>query len=148
MGVEGKRQGSDEMFRLLDEIRKRKGVVPNKVPLAVAQKRLLYGMINEGFKLLEEGKALRPSDIDVIFVNGYGFPKVKGGPMWAADNLFKLPEVLQSLKEFDIAAAQRDPAHYRPVDHFRPSKLLEECVQEGCTLEQMWKKREKQASKL
>jgi len=146
--TEGKRQGSDETSLIIKEIRKQKAVVPRKIPSAEAQKRLLYGMINEGFQLLEEGKVLRPSDIEVIFVNGYGFPKVKGGPMWAADNLFGLPEVLRGLMEFDAAAARRDPKHYSPVDHFRPCPLLEECVRDGLTLDSLWKKREKTPSKL
>jgi 3-hydroxyacyl-CoA dehydrogenase len=49
--------------------------------------RLLLSMINEGAKVLEEGIALRPGDIDVIFVNGYGFPRWRGGPMFHADVL-------------------------------------------------------------
>ena len=47
--------------------------------------RLLYSMINEGARVLEEGIAIRPGDIDVIFVNGYGMPRYRGGPMKYAD---------------------------------------------------------------
>ena len=43
--------------------------------------RCLYPLVNEGFKILEEGIALRPEDIDVIYTYGYGFPKYRGGPM-------------------------------------------------------------------
>ena len=43
--------------------------------------RLFYPLINEGFKILEEGMATRPSDIDVVFIYGYNFPKFRGGPM-------------------------------------------------------------------
>jgi 3-hydroxyacyl-CoA dehydrogenase len=49
--------------------------------------RVFYGMINEGARILEEGMALRSSDIDVIYVNGYGFPAWRGGPMFYADNV-------------------------------------------------------------
>ena len=49
------------------------------------QRRILAVMANEGAKILAEGISLRPSDIDLVFVNGYGFPRVKGGPMFAAD---------------------------------------------------------------
>ena len=52
---------------------------------AQIQRRLLAVMANEGAKALAEGIALRASDIDLAFVNGYGFPRLKGGPMWAAD---------------------------------------------------------------
>ena len=44
-------------------------------------------MINEGAKIFEEGIAQRASDIDLIWINGYGFPRAKGGPMWFADQL-------------------------------------------------------------
>jgi 3-hydroxyacyl-CoA dehydrogenase len=48
--------------------------------------RCTYPMINEGAKILEEGIAQRASDIDVIWVNGYGWPRYRGGPMWWADH--------------------------------------------------------------
>jgi 3-hydroxyacyl-CoA dehydrogenase len=47
----------------------------------------MYPMINEGALILEEGIALRPGDIDVIWINGYGFPRYRGGPMHYADSL-------------------------------------------------------------
>ena len=43
--------------------------------------RCMYSLVNEGFKILEEGIAAGPADIDVVYVNGYGFPKYRGGPM-------------------------------------------------------------------
>eukprot|EP00511_Aplanochytrium_stocchinoi_P008116 CAMPEP_0204860216 /NCGR_PEP_ID=MMETSP1347-20130617/24178_1 /ASSEMBLY_ACC=CAM_ASM_000690 /TAXON_ID=215587 /ORGANISM="Aplanochytrium stocchinoi, Strain GSBS06" /LENGTH=121 /DNA_ID=CAMNT_0052008873 /DNA_START=26 /DNA_END=388 /DNA_ORIENTATION=- len=49
--------------------------------------RCVYPMINEGFRILEEGVALRPSDIDVVWAYGYGFPKQRGGPMYYADTV-------------------------------------------------------------
>jgi 3-hydroxyacyl-CoA dehydrogenase len=59
--------------------------------------RLLYPMINEGAKILEEGIALRASDIDMVYVTGYGWPAHKGGPMFYAD-LVGLPMVVAALK--------------------------------------------------
>ena len=56
-------------------------------------------MINEGAKILEEGMSSRPSDIDVVWVNGYGWPMYRGGPMHFADSI-GLPKVLATLKEF------------------------------------------------
>ena len=47
----------------------------------------MYPLVNEGFKILEEGIALRSSDIDVVYVYGYGFPRYRGGPMYVASYL-------------------------------------------------------------
>ena len=47
--------------------------------------RCVYSLVNEGARILEEGYALRASDIDIIYLNGYGFPAHRGGPMWYAD---------------------------------------------------------------
>jgi len=47
--------------------------------------RLIYALVNEGARILEEGYALRAVDIDIIYRNGYGFPAHRGGPMWYAD---------------------------------------------------------------
>ena len=49
--------------------------------------RLIYPMINEGARILEEGIAARPGDIDVVWINGYGWPAWRGGPMWYADEI-------------------------------------------------------------
>ena len=46
--------------------------------------RTIHALINEGAKILEEGIAMRPVDIDIIYINGYGFPVYRGGPMWYA----------------------------------------------------------------
>ena len=62
-------------------------------------KRCVYGMVNEGAKLLEQGIALRPSDIDIIYVTGYGFPAHHGGPMYLADRI-GLDKVLADIRRF------------------------------------------------
>ncbi|MEP9348839.1 3-hydroxyacyl-CoA dehydrogenase NAD-binding domain-containing protein [Xanthobacter sp. KR7-225] len=62
-----------------------KGITPRAFTPDQIQRRLLAVMANEGAKALEEGIALRASDIDLVFINGYGFPRLKGGPMFAAD---------------------------------------------------------------
>ena len=49
--------------------------------------RCIYPMINEGAKILDEGKAIRASDIDVVWINGYGWPVYRGGPMFYADQI-------------------------------------------------------------
>ena len=77
-------------------------------------------MINEGARILDEGKAIRPSDIDVIWVNGYNWPVYRGGPMYYADRL-GLPAVLARLQELEASAG---PA-------WKPAPLIERLVAEG-----------------
>jgi 3-hydroxyacyl-CoA dehydrogenase len=62
--------------------------------------RLIYPMINEGAKILEERKAIRASDIDIIWINGYNWPVYRGGPMFYADQI-GLPKVVEKLREFE-----------------------------------------------
>jgi len=66
--------------------------------------RSIYPMINEGAKILEEGKAYRASDIDIVWLNGYGFPAYRGGPMFYADTV-GLPVVVAKLREQGHAPA-------------------------------------------
>jgi 3-hydroxyacyl-CoA dehydrogenase len=84
--------------------------------------RSIYPMINEGAKILQEGKAIRASDIDVVWVNGYGWPVNRGGPMYYADWV-GLDKVLAKLKEFQATMG----------DDFQPAALLERLVADGKT---------------
>lgn len=82
--------------------------------------RCLYPLINEGAKILEEGIALRASDIDVIWIHGYGFPRHRGGPMFWADTL-GLPQIHETLRRFyDVHG-----------EWLRPAPLLEQLAGEG-----------------
>jgi 3-hydroxyacyl-CoA dehydrogenase len=63
----------------------RKGGVPRQIDQEEILERCLYPMVNEGAKILDEGIAIRASDIDVVWVNGYGWPVARGGPMYWAD---------------------------------------------------------------
>jgi 3-hydroxyacyl-CoA dehydrogenase len=74
-----------EVDRLIADVAKQEGVTRRPIPDAEILERLLYPMINEGAKILEEGIAIRASDIDVIWVYGYGWPVYRGGPMHWAD---------------------------------------------------------------
>ncbi len=67
-----------------------------------ARDRLIYMLVNEGARILEEGYALRAGDIDIIYVNGYGFPAYRGGPMWYADTV-GLKKVYDRVCEFHRA---------------------------------------------
>eukprot|EP01062_Namystynia_karyoxenos_P047625 TRINITY_DN35_c1_g1_i1.p2 TRINITY_DN35_c1_g1~~TRINITY_DN35_c1_g1_i1.p2 ORF type:complete len:737 (+),score=271.81 TRINITY_DN35_c1_g1_i1:103-2211(+) len=94
--------------------------------------QLYFPVINEGFKCLEEGIAIRPSDIDVCMVFGYSWPRYRGGPMQYASAV-GLPKVLAALEQMGV----------------QPSELLKECVRNGWTLESgALRKRIAQLSKL
>ncbi|MEM9522330.1 MAG: 3-hydroxyacyl-CoA dehydrogenase NAD-binding domain-containing protein, partial [Actinomycetota bacterium] len=83
--------------------------------------RLLYPMINEGAKILEEGIAIRGSDVDVVWVNGYGWPVYRGGPMHWADSI-GLAEIVDKIKGYGDRLGGR---------HWELSPLLERLASEG-----------------
>ncbi|CAN5359625.1 hypothetical protein BH10PSE16_BH10PSE16_26270 [soil metagenome] len=83
-------------------------------------KRCLYGMVNEGARLLEQGIALRPSDIDITYLTGYGFPAHHGGPMYLADRI-GLDQVLADIQRF----------HAQDGFWWKPAPLLQKLVAEG-----------------
>ena len=84
--------------------------------------RCIYPMINEGFKILEEGKAIRASDIDIVWINGYGFPVYRGGPMFYGQTV-GLDKVLEKMTEFNEQYG----------DAFKPAALLQDMVKNGKT---------------
>jgi 3-hydroxyacyl-CoA dehydrogenase len=82
---DGKRMVDPEVTALIEAARAAKGVVPRAVAADEITQRLLSAMAREGAALLAEGIAARASDIDLVMINGYGFPAYKGGPMFAAE---------------------------------------------------------------
>jgi 3-hydroxyacyl-CoA dehydrogenase len=88
--------------------------------------RCIYPMINEGTKILQEGKAQRAPDIDVVWINGYGWPVYRGGPMFYAD-LIGPEKVLTRLKQFEATMGAE----------FKPAPLLEEVVAEKKRLQDL-----------
>lgn len=98
----------------------RMGIVRRPIAEDEIIRRCLYGMINEGAKLLELGIALRPSDIDITYLTGYGFPAHHGGPMYLADRI-GLDRVLADIRRF----------HERDGFWWQPAPLLERLVREG-----------------
>jgi len=72
---------SSDILSFIEQHRVQGGITPRAVTDQEIIERCLYPLVNEGFKILEEGIALRPEDIDVIYTYGYGFPKYRGGPM-------------------------------------------------------------------
>jgi 3-hydroxyacyl-CoA dehydrogenase len=97
-----------------------KGIAPRQISNQEILERCIYPMINEGAKILEEGKAQRASDIDVVWIMGYGWPVYRGGPMFYADTV-GLKTVLGRLKEFQAKFG----------DDFKPAALLEKSAAEG-----------------
>lgn len=106
--------------RIILDLAAKKGI--NRRPISDEEilQRCIYPMINEGAKILEEGKAIRASDIDTVWVNGYGWPVYRGGPMFYGDTV-GLPEVLRVMREFEG----------RHGADFKPAVLLERLVAEG-----------------
>jgi len=93
--------------------RARLGVAPRTVSDEEIVDRLLLALVNEGAQLLDEGIALRASDIDLVYLSGYGFPRYRGGPMFHADQV-GLPRVVERMAGF-AANPQADPAFWTPA---------------------------------
>jgi 3-hydroxyacyl-CoA dehydrogenase len=91
--------------RLVLEQSASQGVTRRAISDQEILERCIYPMINEGAKILEEGKAYRASDIDIVWLNGYGWPAYRGGPMFYADTV-GLPEVAAKLREYGYEPAK------------------------------------------
>ncbi|QLA82955.1 3-hydroxyacyl-CoA dehydrogenase [Acidovorax sp. JMULE5] len=113
-------QPDPEVLAIVDAERAKKGVTPRSFSADEIMRRYMAAMVNEGAKVVAEGIALRPLDVDVTFVAGYGFPRHRGGPMKWAD-MAGLPKVLADIREF----AKDDPLFWQPAP------LLEKLVAEG-----------------
>ncbi len=100
------------------------GVERREIDAGEIVDRLIYALINEGFRIVEEGIAQRPSDIDVVYVYGYGFPAHRGGPMHYADAV-GLKEVLARVSEFRERFGD---------ENWTPAPLLEKLAKEGASL--------------
>jgi 3-hydroxyacyl-CoA dehydrogenase len=105
--------------------RKELGITPRKISDDEIVQRLVFSLVNEGAKIVEEGIALRASDIDVIYLTGYGFPLHRGGPMCYADTV-GLFNVVQAMKRF-----ARNPLDDQAF--WAPAPLLARLVAEGKT---------------
>ncbi|MEA1015481.1 3-hydroxyacyl-CoA dehydrogenase NAD-binding domain-containing protein [Sphingosinicella sp. LY1275] len=88
---------SPKVQEIIEDFRGRAGVTPREISDQEIVERTLYTMVNEGAKILEEGMAQRASDIDVVWVYGYGWPVYRGGPMFWADTE-GLPKIVEGLK--------------------------------------------------
>ncbi|WP_407714055.1 3-hydroxyacyl-CoA dehydrogenase NAD-binding domain-containing protein [Comamonas testosteroni] len=119
-------QPDPEVLAIVDAERARKGVTPRPFTAEEIMRRYMAAMVNEGAKVVGEGIALRPLDVDVTFISGYGFPRHRGGPMKWAD-MQGLPKVLA-----DIEAFAKEDALF-----WKPAPLLQKLVAEGKNFESL-----------
>jgi 3-hydroxyacyl-CoA dehydrogenase len=106
------------------------GISPRQISAGEIVDRCVYALVNEGARILEEGYALRAVDIDIIYLNGYGFPAYRGGPMWHADTV-GLQKVYQRICEF----------HQQHGELWAPAPLLKRLAEEGTTFAEFDKDR-------
>ncbi|WP_298926954.1 3-hydroxyacyl-CoA dehydrogenase NAD-binding domain-containing protein [uncultured Ramlibacter sp.] len=121
----GKRDAipSELVNKMIEEHRKELGITPRKISDEEIVQRLVFALVNEGAHILEDGIASKASDIDMVYITGYGFPIHRGGPMNYADQV-GLFNVAQSMKRFQ--QNPRDDAAF-----WEPAPLIRKLVAEG-----------------
>ncbi|SDM41462.1 3-hydroxyacyl-CoA dehydrogenase NAD-binding domain-containing protein [Polaromonas sp. JS666] len=125
--VPGKRDAipNAEVVKMIEDHRKSLGITPRKISDEEIVQRLVFSLVNEAAHILEEGIASKASDIDMVYIMGYGFPVYRGGPMLYADQL-GLFNVVQSMNRF--AQNPLDDAKF-----WKPAPLLAKLAAEGKT---------------
>lgn len=125
--VPGKRDAipNAEVVKMIEDHRKSLGITPRKISDEEIVQRLVYSLVNEAAHILEEGIASKASDIDMVYIMGYGFPVYRGGPMLYADQV-GLFNVVQSMNRF--AQNPLDDAKF-----WKPAPLLAKLAAEGKT---------------
>jgi len=109
-----------EVARLVSQWAAEAGIKQHPISREEIVDRCIYALVNEGARILEEGYALRAVDIDIIYLNGYGFPAYRGGPMWYADTV-GLKKVYDRISEF----------HKQHGYWWEPAPLLKKLAEEG-----------------
>lgn len=97
-----------------------KGIEQREISSQEIVERCVYALVNEGARILEEGFALRAVDIDIIYLNGYGFPAHRGGPMWYADSV-GLKKVYERVCDFEQTHGE----------NWQPAPLLKQLAEQG-----------------
>jgi 3-hydroxyacyl-CoA dehydrogenase len=123
----GKRDAlpSAEVERMIESHRQALGITPRKVSAEEIVQRLVFSLVNEAAHILEEGIAAKASDVDMVYITGYGFPMHRGGPMLYADQV-GLFNVVQAMRRF--AQNPLDDASF-----WQPAPLLARLAAEGKT---------------
>ena len=111
--------------QLIAEAAEKFGIEQREITDEEIVERCFYSLFSVGCDVLHEGMAYRASDIDIVYINGYGFPAWRGGPMHWAENTVGLERVLDRMREF---------AEVHGEKYWRPSPLLERLVAEGGSL--------------
>lgn len=119
------------VLQLIEQASREAGITRRTIGGQEIVERSVYALINEGARVLEEGFALRASDIDVIYVNGYGFPAWRGGPMFYAD-VTGLDKVLAGVERFHREFGAR----------WHPAPLLQRLAKEGRTFREYDRERQ------
>jgi 3-hydroxyacyl-CoA dehydrogenase len=109
-----------EIAALIEGVSKELGIQRRPLSKEEIVERCIYALINEGAKILEEGIALRASDVDLVWIHGYGFPRYRGGPMFYADTV-GVGKVYDAVSRF----------HAEQGEWMRPAPLLEKLAREG-----------------
>jgi 3-hydroxyacyl-CoA dehydrogenase len=112
-----------EVHSLIERTAREAGIPRRKIGNEEIIERTIFAMINEGMRTLDEGYALRAGDIDTVYLNGYGFPNYRGGPMWYADTV-GLRTIYTRIQRFRQEHGKL----------WEPAPLLERLVSEGKTL--------------
>ncbi len=112
--------------QIIDECAREAGIERRQIDDELIVERCIYALVNEGAKVLEEGIVQRSSDIDLIYVNGYGFPAWRGGPMFYADTV-GLDKVYARIREF----------HEQHGEFWEPAPLLKKLVEEGRSFKEL-----------
>ncbi|RKJ99746.1 3-hydroxyacyl-CoA dehydrogenase NAD-binding domain-containing protein [Alicycliphilus denitrificans] len=112
--------------QVIEDCAREAGIERHEIDEAQVIERCIYALVNEGAKVLEEGIAQRSSDIDLIYVNGYGFPAWRGGPMFYADTV-GLDKVYQHICEF----------HAQHGAFWAPAPLLRRLAEAGRTFKEL-----------
>jgi 3-hydroxyacyl-CoA dehydrogenase len=111
-----------EVTALVRQWSREAGIPQRQVSAQEIVDRCIYALVNEGAQILERHFAERAGDIDIIYLNGYGFPAYRGGPMWYADTI-GVPRVLSRIKEF----------HATHGELWQPALLLQRLAEQGKT---------------
>lgn len=106
---------------IIDAVSRQMGVERREISDEEVLNRLLLSSVNEAAKILEEGIAYRSSDVDVMWLNGFGFPRYRGGLMFWADNTLGVPKVYDTLCEW----------HEKYGGHWKPSNLIADLAKSG-----------------
>src|ERR1700722_2025562 len=114
---------------IIEQYRRQRGITPRHVGAEEIVERCIYALINEGARIIEDGIAQRSSDIDLVYLNGYGFPAYRGGPMFYADTT-GLHDIVRALN--GIAAQPGSDA-----DVWTPAPLLVRLAQQGRTFSEL-----------